>query len=69
MSCKCVSCDECGGLGSIWISFSGKYMGKHRCDDLDEMDTCPDCGGYGFAEVCDECLEADEREYEAGGDY
>ena len=64
MSCKCITCPECDGSGSIWISFSGKYMGKYRCDDLDEMDTCPECGGSGIAELCDECREAfDEEEW------
>ena len=58
MPCKCVSCLECDGFGSIWISFGGKYMGKHRCDDLDEMDACPECGGKGIVEMCDECIDA-----------
>ena len=57
MPCECVVCSECDGSGSIWISFSGKYMGKYRCDDFDEMDTCPECGGEGIVEVCDECRE------------
>jgi len=39
-------------------------MGKYRCDDLDSMDVCPECGGSGLAEMCDECREAlDEGEW------
>ena len=64
MSCECVTCPECDGFGSIWISFSGKYMGKYRCDDLDEMDTCPDCGGDGLSFCCYECAQAMEDEEE-----
>lgn len=66
MTCKCVSCGECGGSGSIWISFTGKYRGKYRRDDLDERDTCPECGGEGITELCDECRmrsEEDEENY------
>lgn len=62
MTCKCVSCDECDGSGSIWISSSGKYMGKYKCDDFDEMDICPDCDGDGLAELCDECREFFDNE-------
>jgi len=63
MACECVRCPECDA-GSIWISFSGKYMGKYRCDDFDEMDTCPECDGKGIIEICDECREAYEEECE-----
>jgi len=62
MTCKCIPCAECDGTGVIWYSFSGKYLGNHRCDDLDEMDVCPDCDGSGVAEICDECLEGYEDE-------
>src|SRR5579872_2401108 len=45
MACECVSCSACGGTGTVWFSFpgpdrGGKYLGNHRCDDLDELDTC-----------------------------
>lgn len=62
MGCECLPCEECDGSGRIWISFSGKYMGKYRCDDLDEMDACPDCDGEGIATICYECQQAYEDE-------
>lgn len=62
MPCECVRCKECEGTGNIWISFSGKYLGHNRCDDLDEMDTCPECDGDGLSELCDDCRERIEEE-------
>lgn len=71
--CTCVSCDECGGSGSVWFSFNHKYLGKHRCDDLDELETCESCGGSGIEEMCDHCRELEEeaewREQEAAEQY
>ena len=69
MGCKCVTCGECGGTGNIWISFSGEYLGNNRCDDLDELDTCPECGGDGLSEMCDECRERIEEEREREEEY
>jgi hypothetical protein len=65
MACACVACEECGGSGHVWRSFSGKYLGNHRCDDLDELETCEECHGSGITEMCDGCqtkLEQDEGE-------
>lgn len=67
MACKCVSCSACGGSGNVWYSFpgpdkGGKYLGNQRCDDLDEMDTCSECGGRGVVETCYECQSAGEDE-------
>ena len=62
MACKCITCSECDGFGNIWFSFSGKYLGKFKCSDMDEMDTCMECDGEGLAELCDECREAWEEE-------
>jgi hypothetical protein len=60
MRYECITCPD----GRIWISFSGEYMGIYRCDDLDSMDVCPECGGSGLADMCDECREAlDEGEW------
>ena len=59
--CTCKRCPECGGTGDVWISISGKYLGRFHCDDLDELDTCPDCEGSGIIEMCDSCMEAEEE--------
>jgi hypothetical protein len=61
MTCTCISCDECGGSGNVWVSFTGKYLGRSRCDDLDDLETCEECSGSGFFEMCDECLEKEEQ--------
>jgi len=53
--CTCVRCGECGGSGTIWLDFNGRYLGNRRCDDLDEMETCEECGGSGIVEVCARC--------------
>lgn len=62
--CECVTCHECRGGGSVWYSFGGPgrgtYLGTHRWDDLDEIETCDVCGGYGITEKCDRCCELDE---------
>lgn len=62
--CQCVRCSECRGTGNVWFSFPGpgrgRYLGSSRCDDLDEMETCDDCGGSGIVETCDRCQELDE---------
>jgi hypothetical protein len=65
MACECVSCSECGGTGTVWFAFpgpdrGGKYLGNHRCDDLDEIEYCMSCGGSGSVETCYECAEAME---------
>lgn len=67
MSCECVRCSGCEGTGNVWFSFpgadrGGKYLGNHRSDDLDEMETCMECGGSGIIESCFECQAADELE-------
>ena len=55
--CECVSCESCNGSGSIWFDIGGRYRGKNRCDDLDEMEFCDSCGGSGTIEVCDRCAQ------------
>lgn len=64
MACECVRCPECHGTGSVWVSFSGDYLGNRRCDDLDEMECCPQCGGSGIDLMCEECFYAQEEEEE-----
>lgn len=67
MACECVKCGTCGGSGNVWFAFpgpdrAGEFLGNRRCDDLDEMDTCPDCGGSGITEACHECQSQLEEE-------
>lgn len=62
MTCKCVVCEECNGTGSVWYSFDGHYLGKSRCDDMDELDTCIECHGMRVVETCEECLEIERNE-------
>ena len=60
MTCKCERCDTCGGTGHIWRHMDGD-ISPTRCDDLDELVTCPDCNGRGIDE-CEECAMAEEEE-------
>lgn len=69
MGCECITCPECNGTGNVWWSFSGKYMGRNRCDDLDEIEPCDCCDGEGITEVCCECQQKYEDEREEFGDY
>lgn len=62
MACTCTSCPACQGTGDVWYSFGGEYLGNRRCDDLDELEPCDECGGSGVDEYCDECLMAEEEE-------
>jgi len=63
MNCKCVRCLDCGGSGSVWCSFTGEYLGNHRSDDMDTLETCLECNGQGITEMCDDCYEYHEAEY------
>ena len=58
--CECVSCDACDCSGGIWVDMTGRYLGKNRSDDLDEMEQCPNCNGRGITEVCQSCAESEE---------
>lgn len=62
VSCECVPCDECGGNGTIYLTTSGRYLGKYRVSDMDEMGECPDCYGYGITYMCPNCQQ-DELDY------
>lgn len=57
--CTCINCPDCGGTGTVWFSFDGTYLGCHRSDDLDNLETCDSCRGSGISERCDECENAD----------
>jgi hypothetical protein len=59
--CHCVPCEWCGGTSTVWFSFSGKFIGHHRLDDLDRMETCEECHG-GINETCDRCVLLEEME-------
>ena len=63
--CRCVQCGECGGSGIVWYSFTGEYLGNHRSDDLDDLDTCPECHGLGIDGLCSYCEELLHDEDEA----
>ena len=65
MACECVTCNECGGHGYIWVSINGKYLGKHRMDDMAEMESCEECDGSGVSEVCYDCQVEYEEDMEA----
>lgn len=56
MPCSCIACDCCNGTGNIWVDMISGLPTVH-CDDLDELETCEECGGSGVAEVCDECRD------------
>jgi hypothetical protein len=68
--CTCISCGSCGGTGNVWFTFDGKYLGKHRTDDLDELERCDDCEGSGISEECDYCVDSrdDFDAYESAGE-
>lgn len=59
MACSCYACDDCKGTGTVWIASDGTYLGNARCDDLDEIAHCDECGGSGISDKCDECLQAE----------
>jgi len=58
--CECVMCSACGGSGHIWLDFKGRYLGQHRSDDLDEMESCESCQGTGVTEMCGYCSDPDD---------
>lgn len=59
MTCSCAECFTCAGTGVIWFAVTGKCLGKSRCDDLDEMEMCPDCNGDGVEVFCEDCANID----------
>jgi len=54
MECYCAVCFECDGTGTVWYSSNGKFLWHHRCDDMDEPETCPECYGSGV-EIYGDC--------------
>ena len=62
--CACVRCTACNGSGTIYFDLRGRYVGKSRMDDLDDMEPCDMCKG-GIAEECDRCLALEDYDLEA----
>ncbi len=60
MACTCIACPDCNGVGSIWVDYRGRYLGRNRCDDSDELETCQACRGTGYSEQCEECFPEDD---------
>ena len=61
-ACHCVRCGDCNGSGNIWFDFRGRYLGRGHCDDMDEIETCEQCGGRGIVESCSRCQLLDEMD-------
>ena len=63
-TCCCVRCGDCNGSGTVWFDWRGQYLGNSRCDDLDELEHCEQCGGSGITETCDRCQLLEEMDHE-----
>ena len=61
MTCTCKPCPDCHGLGVIWYSWNGEFVGR-RNDDMGHYESCEECNGTGI-DLCEEC-EADEADEE-----
>jgi hypothetical protein len=57
--CRCISCPDCGGRGSMWRTLDGKYH-VNRCNDMGDLETCDSCWGSGISETCDRCIELEQ---------
>lgn len=71
--CDCTPCSFCNGSGVTWFAVGGQYLGNRRCDDLDTMETCEECGGSGVEMKCGPCMDwqadrDDERDAEVETD-
>ena len=65
MSCQCILCEYCEGTGNVCFDMKGNYLGKNRCDDMDELMPCEECNGTGIDEICDGCQRfIDEEVYD-----
>lgn len=60
MTCKCVTCGDCGGSGHMWRDFGSNTLHEHRTDDMGDLEPCYRCNASGIEEECDAC--ADQRE-------
>jgi RecJ-like exonuclease len=61
--CNCVICHACDGLGTVWFDLRGRYLGRHHVDDLDELELCEQCDGFGIIEVCAHCQDHYEQDF------
>lgn len=52
MTCACIRCDTCKGLGNV-------CMDDPQASEGWDLETCPDCHGTGISEKCEECQEAE----------
>jgi hypothetical protein len=57
--CKCIPCSHCDGTGSIYFDMKGRYVGRHRFDDLCDAEPCDMCHG-GIAAKCERCQQLDD---------
>ena len=62
MACECISCDYCNGSGHIWRTIGGT-VSRYRCDDLGDLEPCPNCRG-GITETCYECQTATDDDWD-----
>lgn len=63
MTCTCTPCHYCYGLGMIWYSSDGEYIGR-RNDDMGNYEPCEKCNGTGIEDLCEECRQIEELEDE-----
>jgi hypothetical protein len=52
MSCTCVSCGACRGLGQVMMP-TNSYPEE-------DLETCTECDGSGVSDLCSECAEKEE---------
>ena len=45
--CRCISCPDCGGSGSLWVTLDGAFH-QHRVDDMGDLETCDSYGSSAF---------------------
>lgn len=55
--CTCPQCPMCEGNGHYYVDMRGHYLHHGRRDDMDEMETCEECGGSGIEYECDYCMD------------
>ena len=65
--CECVSCSCCDGSGNLWLDMAGRFLSRHRTDDMSEMEPCDNCRGSGIVETCDRCHLLEEMDAEELG--